>query len=117
MATGQNLLQRFYYRQPLTPRKPEKRFLHDAFTVAMGYALGAYVPVFFSRAFPNTNFQTFEPPPSLFRCVFLASKIEEKPKRPREIIYVFHHMCRLRRGLPPAHLDIGKNVRPRARGL
>ncbi|CAM9256935.1 unnamed protein product, partial [Heterosigma akashiwo] len=68
MATGQNLLQRFFYRRSL------KRF--DAFTVAMG-------------------------------CLFLSCKVEEKPKRLREILFVFHHISQVRRGEPITPLELG----------
>jgi hypothetical protein len=45
--------------------------------------------------------------------LFLASKLEEKPKLPREVIFVFHHMCRKRRGLAPALLEVTSQVRQR----
>lgn len=79
-ATGQNLLQRFFYRHAMTNDKPTKHFLCDAFSVAMG-------------------------------CLFLACKIEEHPKRPRELVFVFHRMALRRKGLPPEILDCVGKVR------
>jgi hypothetical protein len=44
-------------------------------------------------------------------CLFLACKIEEHPKRPRELVFVFHRMALRRKGLPPEILDCVGKVR------
>lgn len=83
MATGQNLLQRFYYRQSLTndhPSTSHRHFKCDAFSVAMG-------------------------------CLFLSCKIEESPRRPRDVVAVFHRMAFRRKGLEPEILDYVSDVR------
>lgn len=72
MVTAQNMLHRFYYRQPLT------RF--DALSVAMG-------------------------------CTLLSSKIEEKPKMVRDVVFIFYFIYHVRRQTPePRQLDLGGPV-------
>ena len=43
-------------------------------------------------------------------CLFLGAKIEEKPKRLREVLNVFYHMYRKRKGLPSKPLELGGDV-------
>eukprot|EP00629_Pelagomonadales_sp_RCC1024_P001224 CAMPEP_0119276712 /NCGR_PEP_ID=MMETSP1329-20130426/15816_1 /TAXON_ID=114041 /ORGANISM="Genus nov. species nov., Strain RCC1024" /LENGTH=286 /DNA_ID=CAMNT_0007277149 /DNA_START=127 /DNA_END=984 /DNA_ORIENTATION=+ len=43
-------------------------------------------------------------------CFFLASKVEEKPKRIRECLFVFHYAYRVRCKKPQASLELGGAV-------
>ena len=43
-------------------------------------------------------------------CVWLASKLEENPKKARQVIIVFHRMECRRENLPLDHLDLFSKV-------
>lgn len=43
--------------------------------------------------------------------VWLASKLEESPRKARQVIIVFHRMECRREGLPIEHLDLFSKVR------
>lgn len=44
-------------------------------------------------------------------CVWLASKLEESPRKARQVLVVFHRMECRRENLPIEHLDIGSKVK------
>lgn len=44
-------------------------------------------------------------------CVWLASKLEENPRKARQVIIVFHRMECRRENLPIEFLDLGSKVR------
>lgn len=44
-------------------------------------------------------------------CVWLASKLEESPRKARQVIIVFHRMECRRENLPIEHLDLYSKVR------
>jgi len=86
MATAQTLFHRFFYRR--------------AFTSETAQTPPVLTPGKAPRAF------LFDAFTAAMGCVFLASKLEEKPRAPRDVIFVFHHMCRRRRSLPPSLLEV-----------
>lgn len=43
-------------------------------------------------------------------CVWLASKLEENPRKPRHVVLVFHRMECRRENLPIQPLDLGSKV-------
>lgn len=44
-------------------------------------------------------------------CVWLASKLEESPRKARQVLVVFHRMECRRENLPIEHLEVGSQVR------
>ena len=44
-------------------------------------------------------------------CVWLASKLEESPRKARQVLIVFHRMECRRENLPIEHLEIGSQVK------
>lgn len=96
MATAQNLLHRFFYRRALTSADTQQQ--------GQGQEQGGDEQgrkrVFLFDAFTVA-----------MGCLFLASKLEELPKAPRDLIFVFHSMMRRRRGLPPSLLEVTSTVR------
>ncbi|TFJ83726.1 hypothetical protein NSK_004830 [Nannochloropsis salina CCMP1776] len=86
MATAQTLFHRFFYRRALTSERAQD---------VPEPGPGKSPRVFLFDAFTVA-----------MGCVFLASKLEEKPRAPRDVLFVFHHMCRRRRGLGPSLLEV-----------
>lgn len=44
-------------------------------------------------------------------CIFLSAKVEEHPKKIRDIINVFHHVIQKREGIEnPEPIDVNKQV-------
>lgn len=70
--------------------------------VAMATACVLYQRFFYSKSFVRYNFEH-----AAVSCVILASKIEESPRRPRDVISVFTHIQQVRQGKPikPVMLD------------
>merc|ERR1719348_859015 len=70
--------------------------------VAMATACVLYQRFFYSKSFVRYNFEHVA-----MGCVNLASKIEESPRRPRDVINVFTHVKQVRQGKPikPVVLD------------
>jgi len=70
--------------------------------VAMATACVLYHRFFYSKSFVRYNFEHVA-----MGCVCLASKIEESPRRPRDVINVFSHIRQVRQGKPikPVVLD------------
>ncbi len=46
-------------------------------------------------------------------AMYLAGKMEEMPKKLRDVINVFHHLRQKRRGRTPVPLDLSSDVRTR----
>jgi hypothetical protein len=98
MATAQNLFHRFFYRRALTSadalqQQGEGEEGDDAEQKGRKC-------VFLFDAFTVA-----------MGALFLASKLEELPKAPRDLIFIFHAMMRRRRGLPPSLLEVTSTVR------
>lgn len=70
--------------------------------VAMATACVMFQRFFYSKSFVRYNMEQVA-----IGCVCLASKIEECPRRPRDVINVFHHVKQVRQGKPlkPMILD------------
>ncbi|XP_068318401.1 cyclin-L1-1-like [Pyrus communis] len=61
--------------------------------------------VLFHRFFCKKSFARFNVKKVAASCVWLASKLEECPKKARQVIIVFHRMESRRENLPIEHLD------------
>ncbi|XP_023349756.1 cyclin-L1 [Eurytemora carolleeae] len=70
--------------------------------VAMATSCVMYQRFFYSKSYVRYNFEHVA-----MGCVCLASKIEESPRRPRDVINVFTHIRQVRQGKPikPVILD------------
>jgi len=70
--------------------------------VAMATACVMYQRFFYSKSYVHYNFEQVA-----MGCVCLASKIEESPRRPRDVINVFTHIKQVRQGrqIKPVILD------------
>jgi len=71
--------------------------------VAMATACVLYQRFFYSKSFVRYSFEHYA-----MCCVLLASKIEEAPRRARDVINVFNHIKQVRSGKPikPVVIDI-----------
>lgn len=98
VATAQNLFHRFFYRRALTSADAAQQQQE-------GEGGGEKEDKGRKRVFLFDAFTT------AMGALFLASKLEELPKAPREVIYIFHTMMRRRRGLPPSLLEVTSTVR------
>lgn len=54
--------------------------------------------VLFHRLYYTKSFLRQDMEHTAMACIYLASKIEEAPRRIRDIINVFHHLHQLRSG-------------------
>jgi transcription initiation factor TFIIIB Brf1 subunit/transcription initiation factor TFIIB len=61
----------------------------------------------FHRFFYRKSFKRFDAFQVAMGSLFLAAKIEEKPKRLREVLNVFYHLYRKRKQMPPKPLELG----------
>ncbi|KAL6558597.1 Cyclin-L1-1 [Orobanche minor] len=61
--------------------------------------------VLFHRFYCKKSFARFNVKRVAASCVWLASKLEESPRRARQVLTVFHRMECRREGLPIEHLD------------
>ena len=86
MATAQTLFHRFFYRRAFTSETAQNPPVPPPGKAPRAFLFDAFT--------------------AAMGCVFLASKLEEKPRAPRDVIFVFHHMCRRRRSLPPSLLEV-----------
>lgn len=100
MATGQVLFHRFYCKKSFA-----------RFNVKVSFLLQLLLPskVLFIHAdvcFFCVNLQRVAA-----SCVWLASKLEESPRKARQVLVVFHRMECRRENLPIEHLDTSSKVR------
>uniref|UniRef100_UPI00358F9C59 cyclin-L1-like n=1 Tax=Myxine glutinosa TaxID=7769 RepID=UPI00358F9C59 len=72
--------------------------------VAMASGQVLFHRFFYSKSFVKHNMEVVA-----MACVNLASKIEEAPRRNRDIINVFHHLRQLRSKRPPSPLVLDQN--------
>jgi len=99
MATAQNLFHRFFYRRALTSADAQQQQEEDEDEDEKDKDKGRK-RVFLFDAFTVA-----------MGALFLASKLEELPKPPRDLIFIFHATMRRRRGLPPSLLEVTSTVR------
>ncbi|KAJ4818379.1 Cyclin family protein [Rhynchospora pubera] len=66
--------------------------------------------VLFHRFFCKKSFAKFSAKRVAASCVWLASKLEENPRKPRHVVLVFHRMECRRENLPIEHLDLGSKT-------
>ncbi|KAL3320730.1 Cyclin-L1 [Cichlidogyrus casuarinus] len=59
--------------------------------VAMASAQNLYQRFFYSKSFVRHFYEHYS-----MACIYLAAKIEESPRRLRDVINVFHHMRQFR---------------------
>ncbi|MED6219606.1 Cyclin-L1-1, partial [Stylosanthes scabra] len=62
--------------------------------------------VLFHRFYCKKSFARFHVKKVAASCVWLASKLEENPRKARQVIIVFHRMECRRENLPIEHLDL-----------
>lgn len=62
--------------------------------------------VLFHRFYCKKSFTRFSVKRVAASCVWLASKLEESPRRAKQVILVFHRMESRRENLPVEHLDL-----------
>lgn len=55
--------------------------------------------VLFQRYYYSKSFVRYQMEVTAMACVTLASKIEEAPRRIRDVVNVFHHMKQVRLGV------------------
>ncbi|XP_003740257.1 cyclin-L1 [Galendromus occidentalis] len=72
--------------------------------VAMATGQVLYQRFYYSKSFVGHNFEIVA-----MACVVLASKIEEAPRRVRDVLNVFHHMEQLRRKKTPEPLILDQH--------
>ncbi|XP_069752974.1 cyclin-L1a isoform X2 [Narcine bancroftii] len=72
--------------------------------VAMATAQVLFQRFFFSKSFVKHSFEIVA-----MACINLASKIEEAPRRVRDVINVFHHLRQLRGKRSPTPLILDQN--------
>ncbi|KAK4771604.1 hypothetical protein SAY87_032136 [Trapa incisa] len=63
--------------------------------------------VLFHRFYCKKSFMKFHVKKVAASCVWLASKLEESPRKARQVLIIFHRMECRRENLPIEHLDIG----------
>lgn len=66
--------------------------------------------VLFHRFYCKKSFVRFNVKRIAASCVWLASKLEENPRRARHVLNVFHRMECRRENLPIEHLDAFSKV-------
>eukprot|EP01112_Ceratiomyxa_fruticulosa_P016303 TRINITY_DN4902_c0_g2_i1.p1 TRINITY_DN4902_c0_g2~~TRINITY_DN4902_c0_g2_i1.p1 ORF type:complete len:448 (-),score=96.41 TRINITY_DN4902_c0_g2_i1:12-1355(-) len=71
----------------------------------------ATAQVLFHRFYQQVSFRRFDVQLSALACIFLASKVEEHPRKIRDAINVFHRMMLKREGIEnPLILDTSKSL-------
>lgn len=99
MATGQVLLHRFYCKQSFARFSVKVSVL--AFNVAQARAHDILCHAWFVRKpFPVFHLQRVAA-----SCVWLAAKLEETPRKIRDVLFVFHRLNQRREGLPLEPLE------------
>ncbi|XP_030944198.1 cyclin-L1-1-like isoform X2 [Quercus lobata] len=63
--------------------------------------------VLFHRFYCKKSFARFNVKKVAASCVWLASKLEESPRKARQVLVVFHRMECRRENLPIEHLEVG----------
>ncbi|XP_078162356.1 arginine-rich cyclin 1 isoform X2 [Carex rostrata] len=66
--------------------------------------------VLFHRFYCKKSFARFSAKRLAASCVWLASKLEENPRKPRHVVLVFHRMECRRENLPIQPLDLGSKI-------
>ncbi|CAK9143117.1 unnamed protein product [Ilex paraguariensis] len=75
------------------------------FSYVVPQAVMATGQVLFQRFYCKKSFARFNVKRVAASCVWLASKLEESPRKARHVLIVFHRMECRREGLPIEHLE------------
>jgi hypothetical protein len=90
MATGQVLFHRFFYRKSF--REYDVKVCVEIYETCLKFILIRLQSIAIS-------------------CIFLSAKVEESPKKVRDVINVYYHLTLKRDGIPkPDPIDITKQV-------
>ena len=107
MATGQVLFHRFYCKKSFARFDVKVSFLFFSCSVLICWP--ALVLLSAMKLFLDLILLMFSQRVAA-SCVWLASKLEESPRKARQVLIVFHRMECRRENLPIEHLDLFSKV-------